>query len=85
MRQAVTAGAVEMVAPFQIAHIEANAHELQVSGDLDGRPYRLSVDEVIVCTGARPELEMLGELRLDLDPAVESSRALAPLIDVKSA
>ena len=81
MRQAVTAGAVEMVAPFQIMRIEENADVLQVSGDLDGMPYRLSADEVIVCTGARPELDMLGELRLDLDPAVESSRALAPLID----
>ncbi len=81
MRQAVTAGAVEMVAPFQITRIKENAHELQVSGDLDGRPYRLLVYEVIVCAGARPKLEMLGELRLDLDPAVESSRALAPLID----
>jgi thioredoxin reductase len=38
-------------------------------------------DEVIAVTGFRPDLAMLGELRLDLDPAVESPRALAPLID----
>ncbi len=38
-------------------------------------------DEVIAVTGFRPDLTMLGELRLDLDPAVESPRALAPLID----
>ena len=38
-------------------------------------------DEIIVCTGARPELAMLRELRLDLDPAVEATRSLAPLID----
>ncbi|MGK2858001.1 MAG: hypothetical protein ACSLFQ_12430 [Thermoanaerobaculia bacterium] len=39
------------------------------------------VDEIIVATGARPDLEMLRELRLDLDPAIESPRALGPLID----
>jgi SAM-dependent methyltransferase/thioredoxin reductase len=38
-------------------------------------------DEVIAVTGFRPDLAMLGELRLDLDPVVESPRALAPLID----
>ena len=39
------------------------------------------VDQIIVATGFRPDLEMLRELRLDLDPAVESPSALAPLID----
>jgi hypothetical protein len=38
-------------------------------------------DEIVAVTGFRPDLGMLGELRLDLDPAVESPRALAPLID----
>ena len=39
------------------------------------------VDEVIVATGARPDLELLREMRLDLDPALESPRVLGPLID----
>jgi hypothetical protein len=39
------------------------------------------VDEIIVATGLRPDLAMLGELRLGLDPAVEAPSALAPLID----
>jgi len=39
------------------------------------------VDEIIVTTGYRPDLSFLSELRLDLDPAVESPRALASLID----
>jgi thioredoxin reductase len=39
------------------------------------------VDEIIVATGLRPDLAMLGELRLGLDPAVEAPTALAPLID----
>ena len=39
------------------------------------------VDEVIAATGFRPDWSILSEVRLDLDPAVESPRALAPLID----
>lgn len=38
-------------------------------------------DEIIATTGFRPDLSLLSELRLDLDPAVESPIALAPLID----
>lgn len=39
------------------------------------------IDEIIATTGYRPDLEMTRELRLDLDPAVEAPRVLAPLID----
>ncbi len=39
------------------------------------------VDEIVVTTGFRPDLSILRELRLDLDPAVEAPSALAPLID----
>jgi hypothetical protein len=39
------------------------------------------VDEIIATTGFRPDLAMLHELRLGLDPAVEAPSALAPLID----
>jgi thioredoxin reductase len=39
------------------------------------------VDEIVVATGLRPDLAMLTELRLGLDPAVEAPTALAPLID----
>jgi hypothetical protein len=38
-------------------------------------------DEVVAATGFRPDLEMLRELRLGLDPALESPSVLAPLID----
>ena len=39
------------------------------------------VDEVIVVTGFRPDLSFLTEVRLDLDPALGSARALASQID----
>ena len=47
------------------------------------RAERLAIeaDELVVATGLRPDLSFLAELRLDLDPALECPRALAPLID----
>jgi thioredoxin reductase len=39
------------------------------------------VDEIIAATGFRPDLAMLREVRLGLDPAVEAPTQLAPLID----
>ena len=40
-----------------------------------------AVDEIIVATGQRPDLAMTRELRLELDPWLESARALGPMID----
>jgi hypothetical protein len=39
------------------------------------------VDELIVATGFRPDLSFLRELRISLDPSLESPPELAPLID----
>ncbi len=39
------------------------------------------VDEVVAATGFRPDISVTRELRLALDPAVESPVALAPMID----
>jgi hypothetical protein len=39
------------------------------------------VDELIVATGFRPDLDFTRELRIQLDPAIECPVALAPLID----
>lgn len=45
----------------------------------DGRV--LEVDLVVPATGFRPNLQMLSELRLDMDLTVEAPRELGPLID----
>lgn len=39
------------------------------------------MDEIVSATGFRPDLGMLCELRLALDPIVESPAALASVID----
>ena len=77
IKAAVEAAALEIAAPFPIRQVEKAGEQLRLYSDNE----RLGVDEVIVCTGARPDFDMLRELRLDIDPAVESARALAPMID----
>ncbi len=41
----------------------------------------ITADRVVRATGFRPDYGFLGELRLDLDPVLAATRALAPLID----
>ena len=78
---AVDAGALEILAPFAVREVAAMDAGLQLHGETNGEMQGHYADEAIVCTGARPDLSMLRELRLDLDPAVEATRSLAPLID----
>lgn len=40
-----------------------------------------AIDQLVVNTGFRPDLSILSELRLGLDPATQSPTALAPMID----
>lgn len=77
---AVEAGHVTTVTGFRTTAVEADGHGRLVLESLDGRRVT-SIDEVVVLTGFRPDLSWLSEVRLDLDPTLQSSRALAPLID----
>ena len=47
----------------------------------DGQRTIGPVDRIIAATGQRPDLSLTRELRLDLDPLLESAKALGPLID----
>ena len=47
----------------------------------DGERVVAGVHTVVAATGFRPDLAILGEVRVDLDPGLESPVALAPLID----
>jgi len=82
LRRLVESGRFEVAAPFAVDAIARNADGgLVVAGAGEGALPSLAVDELIVATGLRPDLAILGELRLDLDPALDCPRALAPLID----
>jgi glycine/D-amino acid oxidase-like deaminating enzyme len=78
--QALAAGgAVRMLAPFAIAS-KATLPDGRVRVTA-GDGQAVTVERVIVAAGFRPDLSFLSELRLGLDPAVQSTPALAPLID----
>ncbi|NJN17978.1 MAG: NAD(P)-binding domain-containing protein [Oscillochloris sp.] len=74
----VATGVVQLINAWRSDRVEQTAAGLVVyAGERSLAP----VDEIIVTTGLRPNLAMLSELRLGLDPAVEAPVALAPLID----
>jgi hypothetical protein len=78
VRRLVEAGRIELHTGFGIASLKALDSGVSVES-VDGRT--LDVDVIVPCTGFRPDLEILRELRLNLDPAVEAPTRLGPLID----
>lgn len=80
-KDAIDSGRVRLLAPFSVEAVRNVGDRLAVEALHDGRPERLAVDRIVVATGLRPDLDILKELRLDLDAAVESPRLLAPMID----
>jgi thioredoxin reductase len=77
-RSLVESGQVHFVSGFDVAAIIKTSDGIVIASAQETLP---PVDEVIVATGFRPNLEILRELHLDLDQTVESPRVLAPLID----
>lgn len=80
LRSLVKTGAIDVRTSFAITGFTV-ADRLGVRGSTPGGEQLLSVDLLVPATGFRPDLDILRELRLDLDPAVESPKALGPLID----
>jgi thioredoxin reductase len=81
-RELVEKRIVEVFAPFRIAAIARDGDgRLIVSGDHIGAAGEFKADELIVVTGFRPDLSMLREVRLSLDPWLESAAGIGELID----
>ena len=80
-RRAVESGRLRVMTPFRIRSIARKEARLEVHGALRDLPASVIVDRIIVCTGFRPNVEMLREVRLSLDPWLECTTALGPLID----
>lgn len=78
LRRLVDAGTIELHTGFGTASLCISPDNVVVHAT-DGR--ELAADVVVPCTGFRPDLGILRELRLELDPAVEAPRGLGPLID----
>jgi thioredoxin reductase len=78
LKRLVQSGRVELVGSFRT---EAVTRTADGRVELAAGDRRVVVDTVVNSTGFRPDHDIVGELRLDLDPIMGSTRALAPLID----
>lgn len=84
LRALVESGRLELVRGFSILRVNrsTSGDSLEVSGLRDGEPHRIAnIDTIIAATGQRPDLSITRELRLELDPWLESARKIGPLID----
>ena len=79
-KHAVESGRIRVITPYRIRSM-SNGQTLRVTGDVRGIEESIAVDQVIVSTGFRPDLQMLSEVRLGLDPWLECASTLGPLID----
>ncbi|MGC5168687.1 FAD-dependent oxidoreductase, partial [Luteimicrobium sp. DT211] len=81
LKTAVDAGRLTLVTWTTIERLMPGADMVRVFGTTREDVFEVEVHAIVNATGFRPDLEMLRELRLDLDPVVEAPSALAPLID----
>ena len=77
----VASGRIQVETGFRLAEISEADGRLRLSAGSACCGRHVVADELVVATGFRPQLEMLRELRLSLDPALECPPELAPLID----
>ena len=80
-RVLVESGAVDVVTPFRIAAISREAGRLRIEGDHGGKTTSLIADRIVVTTGFRPDVSILREIRMSLDPWLESVAGIGTLID----
>jgi thioredoxin reductase len=78
VRALLDAGRLELVTGFRLDRLTQTADGIVASA---GTERLQAVDQIIAATGFRPDWSILSEVRLDLDAAVQSPKALAPLID----
>lgn len=78
----IAAGRIQVESGFRVSQLAGDGPNLIIGTANSGCCARqITVDELIVATGFRPNLDFVRELRIALDPAFECPVALAPLID----
>ncbi|MGW2158888.1 FAD-dependent oxidoreductase [Nonomuraea sp. NPDC001699] len=78
----VTSGRIQLLTGFFTHQVRATGDGVEVTSRTpSGAERTITVDRIVSATGYRPDHSIAAELRLDLDPVLGSTRALAPLID----
>lgn len=79
----VNRGRLNVYTPFRILKLEKDQqNKIAIHGKLREEDVSIDqVDEIISNTGSRPNLDMIREVRIDLDSSLESVFDLAELID----
>ena len=80
LRKLVEDGHIELHTSFTTTSFTVG-EGLAVTGSTPDGDVTIEVDLLIPATGFRPDLDLLREIRLELDPKVEAPRDLGPLID----
>jgi hypothetical protein len=79
--RAVAEGLITLVDGFEIVRGRRALDAVELVGHRRGEVVVHATDVVVNATGFRPDLDMLREIRLELDEIVEAPKRLAPLID----
>jgi thioredoxin reductase len=77
----VASGAIEVLDRFEIVRLSRVGDAVRIVGSRAGELVDHDTDLVVNATGFRPNLDILREVRLELDDIVEAPKRLAPLID----
>ncbi|PWU46016.1 flavoprotein [Micromonospora globispora] len=82
LREHVDAGRIRLLTGFRVHALTPTGDRIAVTvRHADGGEESIVVDRIVAATGFRPDHSIASELRLDLDPVMGATRALAPLID----
>lgn len=78
----VNSSKLKVFTPFHILSLSKNKEGINVLGDHNGKSTTIEgIDKVISNTGSRPNLDIIREMRIDMDSSLESVFDLAELID----
>jgi thioredoxin reductase len=82
VKDLIDAGKVRLVTAFCTTAVRKARRGVLLQGETEVGIEELGpADRIVVATGQRPDLGITRELRLELDPWLESAKALGPLID----
>ena len=82
IEQLVNSNKLNVYTPFHILKLNKNDDGIQIIGNLNDTIETINgIDEIISNTGSRPNLDMIREVRVDVDASLESVFDLAELID----